>query len=51
MQLHGPSGFRADASYWLDADTGVMLRATHRHIEGLRLPYRDIAITHLDPRG
>lgn len=51
MRLHGPSGFRADASYWLDADTGVILRATHRHIEGLRLPYRDIAITHLDTRG
>lgn len=51
MRLHGPSGFRADASYWIDADTGVVLRATHRHIEGLRLPYRDIAITHLDTRG
>lgn len=51
MRLHGPAGFQAAASYWLDADTGVILRATHRHIEGLRLPYRDIAITHLDTRG
>lgn len=51
MRLHGPIGFKADASYWIDADTGVILRATHRHIEGLRLPYRDIAITHLDTRG
>jgi hypothetical protein len=29
----------------------VVLRATHRHIEGMKLPYRDLAITHLDTKG
>ncbi len=51
MRLHGPSGFRASVSYWIDADTGVVLRATHKHVDGMKLPYRDIAITHLDTRG
>jgi hypothetical protein len=51
MRLHGPNGFQARVSYWLDAETGVVLRATHQHLEGMRLPYRDISITHLDTRG
>lgn len=51
MRLAGPTGFQARVTYWLDAETGVLLRATHQHIEGLRLPYRDLAITHLDTRG
>ncbi|WP_144299589.1 hypothetical protein [Elioraea rosea] len=51
MRLHGPTGFRASVSYWIDADTGVVLRATHKHVDGMKLPYRDIAITHLDTRG
>jgi hypothetical protein len=51
MRLHGPTGFRAASSYWIDTETGVVLRATHRHIDGMRLPYRDLAITHLDTKG
>jgi hypothetical protein len=51
MRLSGPTGFHARATYWIDAETGVVLKATHQHLEGLRLPYRDIAITHLDTRG
>jgi len=51
MRLSGPTGFHAIASYWIDVETGVVLKATHRHLEGLRLPYRDMLITHLDTRG
>lgn len=51
MRLAGPTGFTAQVSYWVDAETGVVLRARHRHIDGVRLPYRDLVITRLDPRG
>jgi len=51
MHLHGPTGFQALVTYWLDVETGVLLRVTHRHLEGLRLPYRDLAITHVEARG
>lgn len=51
MRLHGPTGFRATARYWIDADTGVVLRTAHTHLEGMKLPYRDLAITHLDTKG
>jgi len=51
MRLSGPTSFAARATYWIDSDTGVVLKARHQHIEGLKLPYRDIAITHLDMRG
>jgi hypothetical protein len=51
MRLHGPTGFSAHVTYWLDAETGVVLKAQHRHIEGRRLPYRDLVMTRLDRRG
>jgi hypothetical protein len=51
MRLHGPTGFTAHVSYWLDTETGVVLRARHRHIDGVRLPYRDVVMTRLDRRG
>jgi hypothetical protein len=51
MRLTGPTAFTAQVSYLVDAETGVVLRAKHRHIDGLRLPYRDLVITRLDPRG
>jgi hypothetical protein len=51
MRLHGPTGFTAHVSYWLDAETGVVLRARHQHIDGMRLPYRDVVMTRLDRRG
>lgn len=51
MRLHGPTGFVAHVTYWMDADTGVVLKAQHRHIEGVRLPYRDLVMTWLDRRG
>lgn len=51
MRLAGPTGFHARATYWIDTETGVVLKATHQHLEGMKLPYRDISITHLDTRG
>lgn len=51
MRLHGPTGFTAHVTYWMDADTGVVLKAQHRHIDGRRLPYRDVVMTRLDRRG
>ncbi|WP_439577654.1 hypothetical protein [Elioraea sp.] len=51
MRLHGPTGFTAHVSYWMDAETGVVLKAQHRHIDGMRLPYRDVVMTRLDRRG
>ncbi|WP_337875062.1 hypothetical protein [Elioraea sp.] len=51
MRLFGPTGFVAHVTYWLDADTGVVLKTQHRHIEGMRLPYRDLVMTRLDRRG
>lgn len=51
MRLQGPTGFRATASYWIDTETGVVLKVTHQHLEGMKLPYRDLSITHLDTRG
>lgn len=51
MRLFGPTGFTAHVSYWVDADTGVVLKAEHRHIDGMRLPYRDVVMTRIDRRG
>ncbi len=51
MRLAGPTGFSAHVTYWIDTETGVVLRTVHRHLEGRRLPYRDMVMTRLDPRG
>ncbi|MFQ3622424.1 MAG: hypothetical protein SNJ73_02650 [Acetobacteraceae bacterium] len=51
MRLAGPVGFSARVTYWIDTETGVVLRTVHRHLEGLRLPYRDMVMTRLDRRG
>lgn len=51
MRLAGPTAFAAQATYWLDAETGVLLRVRWQHLEGVRLPYRDLVITRLDRRG
>ncbi len=51
MRMSGPVSLAAEVVYWVDAETGVVLKATHRHVAGLRLPYRDLVITRLDRRG
>jgi len=51
MRMSGPVPLAAEVTHWLDAETGVVLKATHRHLSGLRLPYRDLVITRLDRRG
>ncbi|MCS6853565.1 MAG: hypothetical protein NZ523_02250 [Elioraea sp.] len=51
MRMSGPVPLAAEVVYWVDAETGVVLKATHRHLAGLRLPYRDVVITRLDRRG
>lgn len=51
MRMSGPVPLAAEVTYWVDAETGVVLKATHRHVAGLRLPYRDLVITRLDRRG
>lgn len=51
MRMSGPVPLLAEVVYWVDSETGVVLKATHRHVAGLRLPYRDLVITRLDRRG
>ncbi len=51
MRMRTPVLLAAEVIDWVSVATGVVLKATHGHKAGLRLPDRDLVITRLNRRG